>query len=69
MAQVPVFAGFGIRDAASAAAMAAHADGVVVGSALVSVMESCTQAADVANSAAAFLQPLRDALNGLAVSA
>jgi tryptophan synthase alpha chain len=69
MAQVPVFAGFGIRDAASAAAMAAHADGVVVGSALVSVMESCTQAADVANSAAAFLRPLRDALNGLAVSA
>jgi tryptophan synthase alpha chain len=38
MAKSPVFAGFGIRDAASAAAMAAHADGVVVGSALVDVL-------------------------------
>jgi len=41
----------------------------VVGSALVSAMESCTQAADATNSAATFLQPLRDALNGLAVPA
>jgi tryptophan synthase alpha chain len=30
--------GFGIRDAASARAMAAHADGVVVGSALVATV-------------------------------
>ena len=29
MSRVPVFAGFGIRDAASAAGLAAHADGVV----------------------------------------
>ncbi len=34
-ASVPVVAGFGIKDAASAAAMARQADGVVVGSALV----------------------------------
>ena len=32
---LPVLVGFGIRDAASAAAVAPHADGVVVGSALV----------------------------------
>jgi tryptophan synthase alpha chain len=68
-ATVPVFAGFGIRDAESAAAMAAHADGVVVGSALVTAMEASTDAADAAARAAAFLQPLRQAINGLALPA
>lgn len=36
---VPVVVGFGIRDAASAAAVGAVADGVIVGSALVSLIE------------------------------
>lgn len=66
MARVPVFAGFGIRDAASAAAMAVHADGVVVGSALVSAMEGSTGEAEAAARAEAFLRPLRGALDGLA---
>ena len=35
---LPVLVGFGIRDATSAAAVAPHADGVVVGSALVETM-------------------------------
>lgn len=69
MAKVPVLAGFGIRDAASAAAMAAHADGVVVGSALVAAMEASADTAEAAARAHAFLRPLRDAVNGLAVSA
>ena len=37
---VPVVAGFGIKDAASAASMAREADGVVVGSALVAALAS-----------------------------
>jgi tryptophan synthase alpha chain len=57
----PVVAGFGIRDAASAAAMAQDADGVVVGSALVAAL---AQAADPAAAARDFLQPLRAALDG-----
>jgi tryptophan synthase alpha chain len=36
---LPVAVGFGIRDAVSAARMAAHADGVVVGTALVDVLQ------------------------------
>ena len=36
---LPLAVGFGIRDAASAAAVAAVADGVIVGSALVSEIE------------------------------
>lgn len=69
MSKAPVFAGFGIRDAASAASMAVHADGVVVGSALVSAMEAGAGEAEVAARAQAFLQPLRAALDGLAVPA
>lgn len=38
LTSLPVMCGFGIRDAASARAMAAHADGVVVGSALVATV-------------------------------
>ena len=69
MATMPVFAGFGIRDAASAAAMAEHADGVVVGSALVAALEQAPDAADAAGRAGAFLRPLRQALDAQAVVA
>ena len=63
---LPVYAGFGIRDAASAAGMAVHADGVVVGSALVSVLAQSSDANDAAARAGTFLQPLRQALDDLA---
>ncbi|WP_374013719.1 tryptophan synthase subunit alpha [Pseudoxanthomonas koreensis] len=62
-ARVPVVAGFGIKDAASAAAMACDADGVVVGSALVSAMDGAADAAEAARRAGAFLAPLRQALD------
>lgn len=39
VSQLPVCAGFGVRHAAQVAEIAAHADGVVVGSALVEVLE------------------------------
>ncbi len=60
---VPVVAGFGIKDAASAAAMAVEADGVVVGSALVACLADAGTAEAVSR-AAAFLAPLRRALDG-----
>lgn len=59
--RVPVAAGFGIKDAASAAAMAHEADGVVVGSALVAALDG---ADDPAGKAREFLAPLRHALDG-----
>jgi tryptophan synthase alpha chain len=62
-ARAPVAAGFGIRDAVSARAMAVDADGVVVGSALVSELAR-TDAPDTPPvRAAAFLAPLRQALD------
>ena len=60
---VPVMAGFGIKDAATAAAMARDADGVVVGSALVAAL---ADAADPVAAAEAFLAPLRAALDAAA---
>jgi tryptophan synthase alpha chain len=60
--KAPVVAGFGIKDAASAAAMAVDADGVVVGSALVSAMAEAADPAAAAEAASRFLKPLREAL-------
>lgn len=61
--RAPVVAGFGIRDAASAAAMVVDADGVVVGSALVDALDGATSAEAAATRAQAFLAPLRAALD------
>ena len=61
-ARAPVVAGFGIKDAASASAMAADADGVVVGSALVAALAEAE--GDAPARASAFLAPLRAALDG-----
>jgi tryptophan synthase alpha chain len=69
MAAIPVYAGFGIRDAEGAAAMARHAEGVVVGSALVAALEGSADESEAAARAADFLRPLRQALDGLAVAA
>ena len=60
---MPVVAGFGIKDAASAAAMARQADGVVVGSALVAALAEAGSAEDAVQRARAFLAPLRQALD------
>ncbi|GAB2653140.1 tryptophan synthase subunit alpha [Arenimonas aestuarii] len=62
-AKVPVLVGFGIRDAASAAALAPAADGVVVGSALVDALADAGGPEDAAARAEAFLAPLRQALD------
>jgi tryptophan synthase alpha chain len=62
-AGAPVVAGFGIKDAASAAAMARSAEGVVVGSALVSALAEATGTDDAVARAGAFLAPLRAALD------
>jgi len=63
--RVPVVAGFGIKDAASAVAMARGADGVVVGSALVSAIAGSADPDQAASRARAFLEPLRSGLDGL----
>ena len=63
MSTVPVVAGFGIKDAVSAAAMARDADGVVVGSALVEAMADAGSIEVAVARASTFLAPLRAALD------
>jgi tryptophan synthase alpha chain len=62
-ARAPVAVGFGIRDAASAKAIAGFADAVVIGSALVERLAGATDAADIAARIRAFLVPIRTALD------
>lgn len=61
---LPVLAGFGINDAPSAAALAAHADGVIVGSALTTAIGNLS-GDEAARAAIEFLSPLRAAIDAV----
>ncbi|HEU4665635.1 MAG TPA: tryptophan synthase subunit alpha [Dokdonella sp.] len=62
-ASTPVAVGFGVRDAASAAAIGEFADAVVIGSALVERLAGAADAHEAAERARAFLAPIRTALD------
>lgn len=62
-AGAPVAVGFGVRDAASAKAIAGFADAVVIGSALVERLADAGDAQDIAARAHDFLAPIRAALD------
>jgi tryptophan synthase alpha chain len=62
-ANAPVAVGFGIRDAASARAIAGFADAVVIGSALVDRLAGADDAAEISARIQAFLVPIRTALD------
>ena len=70
LASLPVGIGFGIRTPQSAAASAASADAIIVGSALVEIVEQ--HGRDINASAAAletFVRSLREAIDGKANAA
>ena len=60
--KLPVGVGFGIRDAKTAQAVAAVSDAVVIGTALVQLLETCSRD-NVASTAGAFIANIRDALD------
>jgi tryptophan synthase alpha chain len=62
---LPVGVGFGIRDAASARAVALHADAVVIGSRIIQEIESGAPV-DAPSRAGAWLATIRAALDGMA---
>ena len=59
----PVAVGFGVRDAASAAAIARFADAVVIGSALVEKLAGASSAEAACAAAREILAPIRTALD------
>src|SRR5262245_56057022 len=61
---LPIGAGFGIRDAATARAIAGLCDAVVIGSALIQEMEQAPRDA-VTSRVTRFLAPIREAMDGL----
>jgi len=64
--EVPVCVGFGVSNPEQAAKVASMADGVVVGSAIVKLIEKNGAAADVADQVEAFVKPLVAAVKVLA---
>ncbi len=62
----PIAVGFGVKDAVSVRAVAAHADAVVVGSALVERLAATGDAGAAAGVAGSFLRELRAALDASA---
>lgn len=63
---LPVLVGFGIKDAQSARACAEVADGVVIGSALVSALCEAGNEQDALSAASDFLAPIRRAMDNTA---
>ena len=64
-ARTPVAVGFGVKEAAQAVAIAAFADAVVIGSALVESLAGSEDAAAATARARAFLAPMRAALDSV----
>lgn len=64
-AKAPIAVGFGIKDAASAKAVAGFADAVVIGSALVDALAAATTAGEACRHARAFLAPVRAAVDSI----
>lgn len=63
--QVPVCVGFGVSNPEQAATVASMADGVVVGSAIVKLIEKNGSSPDLAAQVEAFVKPLVDAVHAL----
>jgi tryptophan synthase alpha chain len=64
IASMPVAVGFGIKDAASASAVSAVADGVIVGSAIVKIIENNVDDADtIINQISKLLASMRQAMD------
>ena len=62
---LPVAVGFGIKNAETAVAVAAHADAVVIGSALVAVLSEAKTAQEACSLATAFVAPVRESLDNM----
>lgn len=65
LSDLPLAVGFGIKDAASALAVAANAEAVVIGSALVSLLNHCQTEQAITQTVKDFLSPIRQALDSL----
>ena len=63
--ELPIAVGFGVKDADSAVSVAGQADAVVIGSALVTILNSCETLESAKDAIAKFIKPIRTALDSL----
>ena len=63
LSSIPVFVGFGIKDAETAKACAQFADGVIIGSALVTKLADCHSGKACQQAVQEFLKPIRAAID------
>jgi tryptophan synthase alpha chain len=66
--ELPLVVGFGIKDADSAASVAACAQGVVIGSALVGLLADADSEAEVLQLISEFVAPIRQAMDNIKLS-
>lgn len=62
---LPIAVGFGVKDADSATAVAQEADAVVIGSALVTILDQCETIEQAEKAIDDFIKPIRTALDSL----
>ena len=63
ISDIPVAIGFGVKDVASALTVAEYGDAVVIGSALVSLLDKCVNQHEVENAIRMFIRPIAEAIN------
>lgn len=63
ISDIPVAIGFGVKDVKSALSVAEYGDAVVIGSALVSLLDKCENQEDVESAIKSFIKPIAVAIN------
>jgi tryptophan synthase alpha chain len=63
ISDIPVAIGFGVKDVDSAKTVAEFGDAVVIGSALVSLLDKCTDQKQAEQAIQAFIKPIAQAIN------
>ena len=63
ISDIPVAIGFGISDVESAVAVAQYSDAVVIGSALVKILDKCQDQKDIEKAIKKFIKPIAKAIN------
>ena len=63
ISDIPVAIGFGVKDIESAVSVAKYGDAVVIGSALVSLLDECKNQKEIEDTIEEYIKPIADAIN------
>jgi tryptophan synthase alpha chain len=63
ISDIPIAIGFGVKDISSALEVAKYGDAIVIGSALVSLLDKCQDQKDIEQAIKKFIKPIASAIN------